>query len=223
MMRRMILAGIATLFVAATSASAQDPRLAQKLDPQTLAAVEAVIDSARAAGIPTEPIVDRALESVMKKRSPAEIIAAVRRRAGHLAIAKAALAPASDGEILAGADALAWGVPDATLVQLRQVRSGPELTIPISVLADLVARGVQVDTASAVVIALASTAMRDTDMLKFRQTVERDIALGSLPSAATQTRAESAAGDLMNAGAQAPSNGTPRAPNVPSPKPPIKP
>ena len=224
MMRRMILAGLATLCIAATSASAQDPRLAQKLDPQTLAAVEAVIDSARAAGLPTEPIADRALEYVMKKRTPAEILAAVRRRAGHLAIAKAALSPASDGEILAGADALAWGVPDATLVQLRQVRSGPELTIPISVLADLVARGVQVDTASAVVIALASTAMRDTDMIKFRQTVERDIALGSLPSAATQTRAEAAAGDFLNAGGvQGPSNGTPRAPNIPSPKPPIKP
>jgi hypothetical protein len=64
--------------------------------------------------------------------------------------------------------------------------------------------------------------MRDTDMIKFRQTVERDIALGSLPAAALTTRAEAAgAGDLANSPTSA--NGPGRAPTVPSPKPPIKP
>ncbi len=222
MKRTMIFAGLATLCVAGTAA-AQDPRLARRLDPQTLGAVEALIDSARTAGIPTEPLADRALEWALKKRTAEQIIGSVRKRAAQLGAAKAALFPASDGEILAGADALGWGVPESTLAELRRVRSGSELTIPISVLADLIGRGVAVDTASAVVIALARTAMRDTDMIKFRQTVERDIALGSLPAAATATRAEAAGDNLTNAGAQAPSNGTPRAPNIPSPRPPIKP
>ena len=222
MMCRSIIAGLATLVVAAASAQAQDPRLARKLDAPTLAAVEALIDSARTAGIPTEPLADKAQEGAFRKWTSEQIIAKVRARAMQLGVAKRALAPATDQEILAGADALQWGVPEATLAQLRRVRTGSELTIPVSVLADLVARGVQLDTASAVVIALASSNMRDTDMIKFRQTVERDIALGSLPGAAIATRAESA-GDL-NVGSQAPANnGPPRAPNVPGPKPPIKP
>jgi hypothetical protein len=220
----MIIAGLVALFAAGSAARAQDPRLARKLDPQILGEVEALIDSARAAGIPTEPLVDRALEMNLKKRTGAQIIAQVRKRAGQLSASKTALFPATDPEILAGADALGWGVPEATLTQLRRVRTGSDLTVPISVLADLVGRGVQLDTASAVVIALVSTNMRDTDLIKFRQTVERDIALGSLPAAAVTTRAEAAgAGDLASAPTNAPANGPGRGQTVPSPKPPIKP
>jgi hypothetical protein len=60
-------------------------------------------------------------------------------------------------------------------------------------------------------------------MIKFRQTVERDIALGSLPGPAVTTRAENMGTNVLNAGTDAPSNGPPRAPTNPSPKPPIKP
>jgi hypothetical protein len=74
-----------------------------------------------------------------------------------------------------------------------------------------------------VVIALASRNMRDTDMIKFRQTVERDIQLGSFPSAAVTTRAGAVGVTELTAGTDAPANGPPRAPTVPSPKPPIKP
>jgi hypothetical protein len=221
MMYKSIVAGLATLVVAASSVHAQDPRLARKLDPQTLATVETLIDSARAVGIPTEPLADKASEGALRKYTGEQIITLVRKRAMQLGAAKAALFPATDREILAGADALAWGVPDATLTRLRQVRAGTDLTIPVGVLADLVGRGVQLDTASAVVIALASSSMRDTDMIKFRQTVERDIALGSVPSAAVATRAAGVA--ELASDFSSPANGPGRAPTVPSPKPPIKP
>ena len=223
MMYRWMIAGAATLSIAASSVGAQtqDPRLARKLDPQTLAAVEALIDSARALGLPTEPLADKALESALKRRTGVQIVAAVRTRAVQLGTAQRALAPATDREVLAGADAVANGVPEATLAALRRVRSTAELTIPVSVLADLVARGAQLDTASAVVIALVSNNMRDGDMIKFRQTVERDIALGSVPAAATLTRGEAAVGDLSSAPGT--NNGAVRAPIIPSPKPPIKP
>ena len=221
MMCRWMIAGAAALVVAASSAQAQDPRLARKLDPQTLVAVEALIDSAKALGLPTEPLADKAFEFALKGRTSA-IVGAVRKRAVELGTAKRALAPATDSEILAGADAIANGVPEATLVELRRVRAMSELTIPVSVLADLVARGAQIDTASAVVIALVSTNMRDSDMIKFRQTVERDIALGSLPAAAALTRGEAAVGGDL-ASAPGTNNGPGRAPIIPSPKPPIKP
>ena len=224
MNRRFIVAGLGALLVVGSVGHAQDPRLARKLDPQTLVAVEALIDSARAVGLPTEPLADRAFQGALKGASGALIVEQVRKRATQLATAKAALFPATDREMLAGADALGWGVPQATLTQLRQVRAGSDLTVPVSVLADLVGRGVQLDTASADVIALESTNVRDADMIKFRQTVERDIALGSLPGPSVTTRAETfgIGNDMVNPGTTS-ANAPPRAPNTPSPKPPIKP
>lgn len=224
MMYRWMIAGAAMLFVAASSAGAQesrDPRLARKLDPQTLVAVEALIDSARALGLPTEPLADRAFEYAAKGRPGASIVAAVRTRAVQLGTAKRALATTSDHEVIAGADALANNVPESTLAQLRRARTTAELTIPLSVLADLVARGAHIDTASAVVIALVSTNMRDGDMIKFKQIVERDIALGTLPAAAALTRGEAALGDM--ASSPGTNNGQVRGPIIASPKPPIKP
>ena len=222
MMYKWMMAGAAALAVTASSARAQgsDPRLARKLDAQTLVAVEAVIDSARALGLPTEPLADRAFEYAAKGRPGASIVAAVRTRAVQLGTAKRALATTSDREVIAGADALANNVPESTLAELRRARTTAELTIPLSVLADLVARGAQIDTASAVVIALVGTNMRDGDMIKFRQTVERDIALGTLPAAAALTRGEAALGALDSPGTN---NGQVRGPIIPSPKPPIKP
>jgi hypothetical protein len=223
MMRGLIIAGCIAVFVADSSAQAQDPRLARRLDPQILGEVQALIDSARAAGIPTEPLADKAFEGARKGGTGAAIVDAVRKSAIRLGAARTALFPAGEAEIMAGAGALNWGVPQATLTQLRRVRPGSDLTVPVSVLADLVSRGVQLDTASAVVIALVSTNMRDTDLIKFRQTVERDIALGSLPAAAVTTRAEAAGISDLATGATAPNNGPGRAPTTPSPKPPIKP
>lgn len=223
MMRGVIIAGSIALFVAGSSAQAQDPRLARKLDPQILGEVQALIDSARAAGIPTEPLADKAFEAVLKGAMGPAIVDAVRKRAVQLGAARTALFPANEAEIVAGAGAIGWGVPQGTLAQLRRVRPGSDLTVPVSVLADLVSRGVQLDTASAVVIALASTNMRDTDLIKFRQTVERDIALGSLPAAAVTTRAEAAGISDLTTGSTAPANGPGRAPTVASPKPPTKP
>ena len=183
--------------------------------------MEALIDSARALGLPTEPLADKAFENALKGRTSAQIVMAVRLRAVQLGTAKRALAPATDKEILAGADAVAHGVPEETLAELRRVRTTAELTIPVSVLADLVARGAQLDTASAVVIALVGTNMRDGDMIKFRQTVERDISLGSVPAAAALTRGEAALGTFE--GGPGTNNGPTRAPIIPGSKPPIKP
>lgn len=220
---RFVVGGLVALLAVSTSAAAQDPRLARKLDATTLAAIEALIDSARTAGLPTEPLADKAFEGVAKGGRGQPLIDAVRKRAVELGAARTALFPANEAEIVAGAAALNWGVPQGTLSQLRQLRSRADLTVPVSVLADLVGRGVQLDTASAVVIALVGTNMRDADMIKFRQTVERDIALGSLPGPAVTTRAENAGvADLLSTGNQA-TNGPPRAPSTPSPKPPIKP
>jgi hypothetical protein len=189
------LVTVLALFVATTlytrSAVAQDPRY-ERLDPDTRARVMAVIDSARSAGLPTEPLVQRALEGVLKGARGDRIVAAVHRLATDLGGARVALGPsASAAELEAGVAALRAGASPSVLAQLHERRRQP-LTVALAVLADLVARGVPVDSAATAVLALAPTT-RDADLVEFRRAVERDIALGAPPAAATSVRLDAAA------------------------------
>jgi hypothetical protein len=183
--------------------TAQDPRLA-RLDPETRVVVTGVVDSAQRAGLPPEPLVQRALEGVAKGASGERITAAVRRLAADLGSARGALgASASVPEIEAGAAALRAGASPDVLRRLRGVRR-PPLTMALAVVADLVAGGVPSDSAASAVLVLAPTA-RDADLVEFRRAVERDIALGASPASA----ASSAASVRVNAGARTASPGRP--------------
>jgi hypothetical protein len=176
---------LAALFLV-TQVAVQDPRL-ERLDPDTRAAVVAVVDSAHGVGLPVEPIIQRALEGVTKGAAGARIVAAVRRLTVDLGTARTALGTsASEAELEAGVAALRAGATPDVLVTLRDVRR-PPLTVALSVLADLVASGVPADSAAAAVLVLAPKA-RDADLVEFRRAVERDIALGAPPAAATSVR-----------------------------------
>lgn len=182
---------------------AQDPRLA-RLDPETRVAVAGIVDSAQRAGLPSESLVQRALEGVAKGASGERITTAVRRLAADLGGARDALGPSATGpELEAGASALRAGASADVLSRLRGARR-PPLTMALAVLADLVAGGVPADSAASAVLALAPTA-RDADLVEFRRAVERDIALGASPASA----ASSAASVRVNAGARTASPGRP--------------
>ena len=167
--------------------AAQDPRL-ERLDPETRSLVISVVDSARAVGLPSEPMIQRAHEGATKGAPGARIVAAVRRLATDLGTARSALgARASAPELEAGVAALRAGASPEVLTSVRDARR-PPLTMALAVLADLVASGVPADSASAVVLALAPTA-RDADLVEFRKAVERDISLGAPPGASAAVRA----------------------------------
>jgi len=197
---RSALPLLAAMLVAGRAAGQQtDPRL-ERLDAATRPAVAALVDSAGRALLPTEPLVQRALEGATKRASGELIVAAVRRFAVELGHARDALgSTASPAELSAGAAALRAGASPIVLARLRQARREP-LTMPLAVLADLVASGVPVDSAAAAVLALAARA-RDADLVEFRRAVERDIALGAPPAAATAAAA-TAADMRVNAGAR---------------------
>ena len=195
--------------LAARAASAQDPRLEHRLDSTTLAAVGALMDSARSAGLPVEPLVQRALEGTAKHAEPDRIIAAVRRLAGELGVARASLGrESSPAELDAGASALRAGVRPEDLTLLRQRRT-QSLTVALAALTDLVTGGVPPDSAAAAVLALASRA-RDDQIADFRRAVERDIALGATPAAAAAVRVDATLREV--GGAANSSNPTPRKP-----------
>jgi alkylhydroperoxidase/carboxymuconolactone decarboxylase family protein YurZ len=174
-----------------THVAVQDPRL-ERLDPHTRSAVAAVADSANGVGLPVEPIIQRALEGATKGASGTRIVVAVRRLAADLGTARSALGTsASAPELEAAVAALRAGATPQTLAHLRDVRR-PPLTMALSVVADLVASGVPADSAAAAVLALAPKA-RDADLVEFRRAVERDIALGAPPGAATSVRVNAGA------------------------------
>ncbi len=136
-------------FAAAALAAQGPPALEARLDPPTLAAVRAIIDSARRDSVPFQELEDKALEGVAKRVDPRRIVAAIRQLATELREARAFLRaaaprdPLGDGEIVAAADARRRGVPAAGISGLRaHVPSTAPLVVAFTVLGDLVQRGV---------------------------------------------------------------------------------
>ena len=185
----------------AAAQHAPDTRLA-RLDSTTRLVVAAVVDSARRARLPTEPLVDKALEGAEKGAEGGRIVSAVRGLYAELRSARAALGPgAATEEINAGANALHAGMPMRTLSQLRSVsqRAGRmRVTLPLTVYTDLIARRVPAPVASDVVLSLARAGLRDGDYAMFQRNVRLDIENGADAATAAQTRARGAA--LRNAG-----------------------
>ena len=222
MMRRALLLGGAMLLLASSvEAQTGDPRLS-RLDAQTATAVQALVDSARTLGVPTEPLVDQALHAATRKASGTLTVSLVRNRLGMLVQARAALDQATEPEIIAGADAIKMGASPETLRELRRARPSMELTVPIGVLADLIGRGVARDTASALMLHLAGMNMEDRELTEFRRMVDRDITLGALPTAAAVLRAEAAGVRDLDAAPNSNSGGLntrpPTSPRPPSPQ-----
>jgi hypothetical protein len=195
---RRLLTALVLVAGASTVATAQaggtpESRLAGRLDATTRGAVLAEVDSARAAGLPVGPLVDRALEGASKRAlgrpvSGPDIVGAVRRLRGALGTARASLGPrATATELAAGASALQADVGASALVAIGRARAPGSLTVPLSVLTDLVALGVPTDTAARTVLSLLRT--NDGVLLAYQRDVERDIGVGALPAVAASVRA----------------------------------
>ena len=183
----------AVMSLAPVALRAQDARLDARLDARMRDAVVTMIDSARAEGIPSEPLVQKALEGASKHADGSRILAAVRTLSRELGDARAALGPAStDAEVIAGASALHAGIAPEALAHMRASRAHGSLAVALAVLTDLVARGVPGDTATTVISALTGAGAQDAELLRFQQGVERDIAQGATPSAAVGVRAQGA-------------------------------
>jgi hypothetical protein len=165
------LLGLLTAFPAGLRA--QDRRLAERLDPVTATSVQHLVDSARSSSLPTEPLVQKALEGSTMGASGDRIRAAVEALLGQLGRARDALGErASEGELTAAAGALRAGLPAGSLRQLHDMRSGQSLVVPISVLTDLVAEGVPAEQATRDVFDLAREGRSDADFVELRRRVQ---------------------------------------------------
>ncbi|MBI3983370.1 MAG: hypothetical protein HY337_10690 [Gemmatimonadetes bacterium] len=209
-MTRMGGLALTLISVLGRSAPAQDARL-DRLAPDARAPVASLIDSARAAGLPAEPLVDRALEGASKGAAAPLIVAAVRRLSADLGRARDILGRAAgQAELAAAADALRAGAPPDVLVRLREALGVRRLAVPLGVTADLALLGVPADSAATIVITLARS-LGDDDLLALQRDVERDVALGAAPLAAAGGMLDASPTGIDVTGAGT-TRGTPSAP-----------
>lgn len=178
------------LLAAAATARAQDARLAQRLDKPTYVAVNAIVDSARVAKLPTAPLVDKALEGAAKGSDGQKIVLAVHQLSVRMTSARHVLgATSSPDEIKAAATALDNGVSERDLERVKAAGGKRPVTMPLAVLTDLIGRQVPIATATSLVVQLAKSGVKDPDLALFQRNVRADIDRGADPTVAATTRA----------------------------------
>ena len=154
-------------------------------------ALRTLIADAAANGLPTAPLVTKVREGVAKHAEPERIRTATSLLAQRLGVAASALAPSrSSEELAAGADALQAGVPSATLRSMRRDWPSKPLTIPLGVLAEMVASGVPHASASRRVHALLAKGATSGQLASLGTSVRADIAAGLAPDAAMELRSK---------------------------------
>jgi hypothetical protein len=186
------LATLAVVSAAFAPAHAQDPRLGNRLDAPSRVAINALIDSARAQGIPVEPLVQKVNQGQAMGVDGPRIVAAVRTLTREMATAHRALGTvATADEIQAAASAVHAGVPAVELGKIKK-QSGlrRSLSLPFTVLADIVSRGVPVEAGVNAIRSLVGAGAKDADINNFQRNVSGDIEKGAPPAAAAETRAK---------------------------------
>lgn len=169
-------------------AASAESRLAARLDAETRQAVVAIVESAQRQRLPVEPLVDKALEGASKGAPSARIVVAVRTLATHLERSRAILGPdASDADVVSGANALRQGVSPDLLRRLREQRVRG-MTVALSVLTELAARGASADVVARALVSLDSAGASEVQLARFGRDVQEDIASGiASPTTAVTT------------------------------------
>jgi hypothetical protein len=160
-------------------------------DARTREAVSREIERAASRGLPVRALVAKAQEGVTKQAAGERIRAAVTSLARRLEQARDLLAPSpSDAEMIAGADALAVGVPAPMLRQIRAAYpAGQSVAMPLDVLTELVARGVPASNALEQITQLMRRGATPTHIAGLGASVQSDVAAGLTPDAALEVRA----------------------------------
>ena len=184
------------LLCAAVIAGAQEPvhryEFPTALSADTRAQLTRLADSARAVGLPTDPIVAKAAEGVLKGADEARILAAVRALSAQLADAATVLpGNTTPGTLTAAASALRAGVTADALRELSRNASGgsdADLGNALVTVADLAAGGVQTTRAVSAVGQLLRLNASEREFAALRASVAADIQRGVAPESALSER-----------------------------------
>lgn len=161
------------------------------LSTATRAVLTRIADSARATDLPTEPLVAKAAEGLLKGADEARIVTAVRVLAGHLGAARALLpVSASRGTLTAAASAMRAGIPRESIRELAGANPGSDadLGLALITLTDLAASGIPTERAERAVIALLHRGAPERELPALRAAIAHDVASGIAPETALDAR-----------------------------------
>lgn len=168
-------------------AKAQLPKDAARILEQTVIA-------AQKKGLPTEPLIDKALEGSAKGVPPGVILNAVRQKVDLLTRADAALRPFGKpalADVTSTADALQRGVSVDIVKRVRSGRrQGEPVGMALHTVADLMDRKVPANVAVDVIAAWRTRGGKNEELRELPATVEKLIRQGVSPSAAGRSVAK---------------------------------
>lgn len=180
-------AAILVSIFGATLAAQQDPQVTAIRDEATRTVVMEQLSIARDRGIPREPLLSKALEGVAKNASSSTIRSAMAALQKRLTRAHDLLgASATVDELSAGADALSVGVPDKTLLAMREAAPRRSIAVELGVLTELVARHVSPKKASQMILDLMARGATGAQLTALNAAVQSDVAAGLTPEAALE-------------------------------------
>lgn len=164
---------------AAFQARAQVQFDESRFDSLTANTLRGLFEDARDMGLPTRPLINRALEGAARRMSSERILRAVREFAAALNSARESLGPGSTpDELAAGAAALRAGLDEATLQSVRRSNPRGSTEIALVVLTDLVSRGVPRPNAREAVNALSPLPKGDEALLGLQALVAKNAQRG---------------------------------------------
>jgi len=165
-------------------------RLAGRVPPAVVHAVDSIVSLARADGLPTEPLIQKALEGGAKHAPPRQIIAAVGDAANQLRVARALLElavvshPPEPAEVTAVAAALARGVETDQAERLSAALPGEPMGPALHAVADLVGHGFDQDASVQLIVDAAHSGLRGLRLLDVAAAAVQAVQRGGSPEAA---------------------------------------
>jgi hypothetical protein len=165
-------------------------QLRTSMSAESYASVNALVRDARERGLPTQPLLAKALEGAAKNVAGERIVAAVRQTSGHLVAADALLRPSgitAAAEVAAVATALQRGVPQEAVARFAaeaRGSSGAGVGLSAHVLADVMAQGVPVAVGVEVIGAWRAEGADPVRLGEIPAAVERLVRQGIVPGRA---------------------------------------
>ncbi|HEY0304016.1 MAG TPA: hypothetical protein VGC44_03540 [Longimicrobiales bacterium] len=195
-MKKTLLLGLLILLVAPPLAAQTGLQRAKAALPrETARQFEQTVLAARKRGLPTEPLIDKALEGVAKKVPPSVIMNAVRHKVELMTRADAALrpfGPPTAADVTATADVIQRGVSQDVIKQVRAgKRQGEPVGLSLHTVADLLDRRVPAKVAIDVIASWRERGGRNEELRSIPLEVDKLIRLGASPSSAGRSIAAS--------------------------------
>jgi len=188
-MRRIALL-VCSIIGPAHVAWAQDSLPLANIDREIASRLTGIVDSARARGLPTAPIIAKISQGVLLHATPDRIVTAAQSVATRLDDARTALAPKpTAADIVAGGDALSvTGVTKTALEAVRSTSPSKPVAVPLGLLAQLVASGVPATRATKIVTELVKRGASNAQLVALGNDVNSDVGHGARANASLDVR-----------------------------------